>query len=74
METPYVLFIMGTFILMFFLIGGIIGWLFNRHVIETTPPYIHPEFFDKNGNVIADEVLAVTFENPEDFEYDEDDD
>jgi hypothetical protein len=26
-------------------------------------PYIHPEFFDENGNIIPDEILSVRFEN-----------
>jgi len=36
-------------------------------------PKLHPEFYDQNGNVIPDEVLAVSF-NPDYFDdedYDE---
>ena len=39
-------------------------------------PKLHPEFFDGNGNVIADEVVAVSF-NPDYFlddDMDDDDD
>jgi hypothetical protein len=59
--------------LLFFVVGGIVGWLANRHYLETTPSYIHPEFMDENGNIIPDEILAVRFENDYD-DYDEEDD
>ena len=36
-------------------------------------PKLHPEFYDKNGNIIADEVLAISF-NPDYFDDYEDDD
>jgi len=38
-------------------------------------PKLHPEFYDDNGNIIPDEVLAISF-NPEYFdeEFDEDED
>ena len=58
--------------LLFFVVGGIVGWLANRHYLETTPSYIHPEFMDENGNIIPDEILAVRFENDYD-DYDEED-
>ena len=47
------------------LVGGMIGWLAKQHSYETTPEtvYTHPEMFDKNGNLSADEILAVRFEN-----------
>jgi hypothetical protein len=50
------------FTLLFFMVGSIIGWLTYRHLLETRPPYLHPEFFDENGQVIPDEVVAVRFE------------
>ena len=48
---------------MFLLIGGIIGWLYQQHQFYTATPALHPEMFDVNGNVIPDEILAVRFEN-----------
>jgi hypothetical protein len=36
-------------------------------------PKLHPEFFDSKGNVIPDEVLAISF-NPDYFEDYEDED
>jgi len=62
------------FTVMFFLIGGIIGWIANRHFLENRPPYLHPEFMDENGNLIPDEIVAVRFENSLDYDEDEYDD
>ena len=55
-----------------FLVGGVIGWVAREHSYETTPQtvYTHPEMFDENGNLTADEILAVPFEN---YDYSEDD-
>jgi len=69
----------GTLVsIMFFFVGGMVGWLAKEHVIKTTPYHpdtvnLHPEFFDEEGNVIPDQVFAVRFENAEDYDYDEDD-
>ena len=58
------------------LVGGMIGWLARQHSYETTPQviYTHPEMFDENGNLSADEILAVRFENNYDNDTEEDDD
>ena len=59
-----------------FLVGGVIGWVARQHSYDTTPQtvYTHPEMFDENGNLSADEILAVRFEqhdnNTEDDEED----
>ena len=62
----------GTLVsVMFFFVGGMVGWLAKEHVYNTQPVYTHPEMFDENGNVLPDEILAVRFEN--DYgDYDED--
>ena len=62
MEPAYVIAFVVMFTLLFFMVGSIIGWLTYRHLLETRPPYLHPEFFDENGQVIPDEVVAVRFE------------
>ena len=63
----------GTLVsIMFFFVGGVVGWLAKEHFYQTQPLLTHPEMFDSNGNVIPDEILAVRFEN--DFEYDCDED
>ena len=63
----------GTLVsIMFFFVGGVVGWLAKDHAYRTQPVYMHPEMFDENGNVLPDEILAVRFEN--DYESHEDDD
>jgi hypothetical protein len=60
--------------LLFFLVGGIVGWIANRTYLEHQPINMHPEFFDQDGNIIPDEILAVRFENDNDTEdYDDED-
>lgn len=49
--------------LTFFILGAIIGWLSGRHMLETSPRFIHPEMFDQHGNIIPDEIFAIRFEN-----------
>jgi hypothetical protein len=59
--------------ILFFLVGGLIVWVVSQYIADNKLPYMHPEFFDKNGNIIPDEVLAVTFD-PDYFDiedYDE---
>jgi hypothetical protein len=78
MEPAYVIAFSVMFTLLFFMVGSIIGWLTYRHLLETRPPYLHPEFFDENGQIIPDEVVAVRFEegyfdDDDDDEDDEDD-
>jgi hypothetical protein len=72
MEPAYVIAFSVMFTLLFFMVGGIIGWLTYRHLLETRPPYLHPEFFDENGQIIADEVVSVRFEEGY-FDSDDDD-
>jgi len=77
MESAYVITFTLMFTLLFFMVGSIIGWLTYRHLLETRPPYLHPEFFDENGQIIPDEVVAVRFEDgyfDEDEDFDEEDD
>jgi hypothetical protein len=57
--------------LTFFILGAIIGWLTNRHLLESSPSFIHPEMFDQNGNIIPDEILAIRFENGMDDDEEE---
>ena len=48
----------------------------KRTLIRTTPDtvYTHPEMFDENGNLRADEILAVRFENYDNNNEEEDND
>ena len=51
--------------IIFLMIGGVIGYLLKEYVYDSTSSYIpvHPEMFDENGQIIADDILAVRFEN-----------
>ena len=57
------------------LVGGVIGWVARQHSYDTTPQtvYAHPEMFDENGSLSADEILAVCFEQHDNTEDDEED-
>lgn len=48
---------------LFLMVGGIIGWLYQQHIQQTTIPLLHPEMFDEHGNVVTDEVISFRFEN-----------
>ena len=73
METAVILTFTTLFCVMFLMIGLIGGWIVKQYQVERSYGIrnIHPEFFDNNGNIIPDEVLAVRFE--EGF-FDSDDD
>ena len=63
----------GTLLsIMFFFVGGVVGWLAKDHQFQTQTVFTHPEMFDANGNVLPDEILAVRFEN--DYDHDEEED
>jgi hypothetical protein len=63
----------GTLLsIMFFFVGGVVGWLAKEHQFQTQPVFTHPEMFDENGNILPDEILAVRFEN--DYDHDEEED
>jgi hypothetical protein len=76
--TPYILFFSGIGIIGSFAIGFIVGWFGNDIIYaflnKSRVVPMHPEMFDENGQLIPDEILAVRFENSEDFEeYDDED-
>jgi hypothetical protein len=75
--TPYILFFSGVGIIGSFVIGVMLGWFGNDIIYaflnKNRIQPLHPEMFDENGQLIPDEIVAVRFENSEDFEdYDED--
>ena len=53
----------ALFSVLFLLVGGIIGWLYQQHVQQTTIPLMHPEMFDQHGNIIPDEIVTFRIEN-----------
>jgi hypothetical protein len=67
--------VLGSFLIILFLIVGLVaGWVAREYMMNyQDKPKLHPEFFDDNGNVIPDEVLAISF-NPDYFDIDEDED
>ena len=73
MEQAFMLTMTVMMTLLFFVVGGIVGWIANRTFLENQPINMHPEFFDNEGNIIPDEILAVRFENDYD-NFEEDDD
>jgi uncharacterized protein YneF (UPF0154 family) len=64
----------GTLVsILFFCIGGVIGWLARENVMSKQMNY-HPEMFDDNGNLIPDQIIAFRFENGEELcDYDDED-
>jgi hypothetical protein len=64
MELSVILTFTTLFCVMFLFIGMIGGWIFKQYQVERIYGIrnIHPEFFDSNGNIVPDEVLAVRFE------------
>ncbi len=49
---------------MFLLLGGVIGYLAYGHLqAQASQLPNHPEFYDEEGNVLPDEVLAIRFEH-----------
>ena len=49
--------------LTFLLVGVLLGWTVKQYLDQTRVPFIHPEMFDGDGNIIPDEILSVRFEN-----------
>jgi hypothetical protein len=67
--------VFGSFLtVLFFILGIMLGWVSREYMANyQDKPKLHPEFFDQNGNVIPDEVVAVTFQEGlfDDYEDDE---
>ena len=59
---------------MFLIVGLLIGWVAREYMMNYQEgPKVHPEFFDNNGNIIPDEVIAFRFEN-ENYDYEDTED
>jgi len=56
--------VFGSFLTVLFLVVGLVtGWVAREYMMNyQDTPKLHPEFFDEHGNVVADEVVAVRFE------------
>lgn len=54
-------------------LGLVVGWIGNDIIYalsQKNSPVYHPEMYDEHGNLLPDELIAVRFENFD--EYDED--
>ncbi len=65
-------------IILFFIVGLVTGWIAREYMMNYREiPKLHPECYDENGNIIPDEVVAVTFQegffddSDEDYEDEE---
>lgn len=69
--------VFGSFLtVLFFIVGILGGWVAREYMMNYREiPKLHPEFYDDNGNIIPDEVVAISF-NPDYFddEIEEDED
>ena len=71
-ETILVLVLPISFLL--FCAGLLGGWMARDYMMNYQEfPRPHPEMFDENGNLSADEILAVRFEQHDNTEDDEED-
>ena len=68
--------VFGSFLtVLFFIVGIVTGWVAREYMMNYQEgPKVHPEFFDNNGNIIPDEVIAFRFENNYDYDDTEEDD
>ena len=66
--------VFGSFLLIGFLIVGVIGgWVAREYMMNYQEiPKVHPEMFDQNGNLVPDDIVAFRFENYDNNEEDDD--
>mgnify|MGYP001390361340 CR=1 FL=1 len=66
--------VFGSFLLIGFLIVGIIGgWVARDYMMNYQEmPKVHSEMFDQNGNLVPDDIVAFRFENNYDNDEEED--
>jgi len=69
MDSSVLIYFSAAISLVFLLIGGVVGWLWNDktnqflYSQEEEVDYIHPEMLDDNGHWINEELLTVRFLN-----------
>lgn len=73
MSETVILYFTTLFVLTFFSLGSILGWFVREYLNEGSgyKKYLHPEFFDRNGNFIDNELLTLHIEDDDEM-YDED--
>ena len=76
METNIILFFSATGMVLAFLMGGIVGWIYksavDTHTNKRQMDNLHPEFLNGNGAYVNEELLAVRFMDPDDILDDDD--
>lgn len=60
------------FVIFALILGGLVGWTVKQHLEQKQPYTYHPEMFDENGEVLADDLIAFRFENKDYFDEEED--
>ncbi len=75
METSVVLFFSGCFMVLFMIIGLVVGWFVNDLVYnfynKNNSPQLHPEMYNNDGLLINEELLSVRFLEEEEEEEDD---
>lgn len=56
--------VLGSFlIVLFFIVGLIGGWVAREYMMNYREiPKLHPEMYDEQGNIVADEVVSLKIE------------
>ncbi len=78
MESSILIYFSAAVSVIFLLVGGVIGWIWNDKTnqflyaqADEEVDYIHPEMLDENGHWINEELMTVRFQNPEPEEFEE---
>lgn len=76
METNIILFFSAAGMVLAFLMGGIVGWIYksavDTHTNKRQMDNLHPEFLNGNGSYVNEELLAVRFMDDDDILDDDD--
>jgi len=76
METNIILFFSAAGMVLAFLMGGIVGWIYksavDTHTTKRQMDNLHPEFLNGNGSYVNEELLAVRFMDDDDILDDDD--
>ena len=76
METNIILFFSAAGMVITFVMGGIIGWIYksavDTHTLKRQMDNLHPEFLNGNGSYVNEELLAVRFMDDDDILDDDD--
>tara|TARA_S200000501_G_scaffold46323_1_gene37416 strand:+ start:315 stop:545 length:231 start_codon:yes stop_codon:yes gene_type:complete len=76
METNIILFFSAAGMVLTFLMGGIVGWIYksavDTHTNKRQMDNLHPEFLNGNGAYVNEELLAVRFMDDDDILDDDD--